>query len=248
MPLCGLSSARNAASIASFRRRRGRQSGWPRSVGALRARGSLRSCLRRAFCKGSAARRRARLGAAVWAWTAAAADIPRGHRGPGCGSRRLCARVHSGVRRSAPALPAVLLPGGAAARAEGEQVPVAVPARRGAPGTALPRLAPNRALSCHGTQSTPAFCAQTLCSAPIVEFIDANVLCWGGDVRHREAFQASPRSALCLVARLTLPRAVRAAEWHAAECDIPVHGAGLAQCRLKARRGRCAFAPGRVSR
>ena len=40
-------------------------------------------------------------------------------------------------------------------------------------------------------QSTPAFCSQTLCSAPIVEFIDANVLCWGGDVRHREAFQAS---------------------------------------------------------
>ena len=40
-------------------------------------------------------------------------------------------------------------------------------------------------------QSTPAFCAQTLCAAPMVEFIDANVLCWGGDVRHREAFQAS---------------------------------------------------------
>lgn len=74
-----------------------------------------------------------------------------------------------------------------------------------------PRLAPNTgALSCRGTQSTPAFCAQTVCSAPIVEFIDANVLCWGGDVRHREAFQASLHTAPPRGFRfpsVTLPRA-----------------------------------------
>jgi len=53
-------------------------------------------------------------------------------------------------------------------------------------------------------QSTPAFCSQTLCSAPIVEFIDANLLCWGGDVRHREAFQASGRVRQCCPGSLRL--------------------------------------------
>jgi hypothetical protein len=49
------------------------------------------------------------------------------------------------------------------------------------------------------TQNTAAFCAQTLCAPAVVEFIDSNLLIWGGDVRHSEAYQARKAGAPCLL-------------------------------------------------
>ena len=50
------------------------------------------------------------------------------------------------------------------------------------------KCAPADARDCK--QDTPAFCTGTLCHDAVVEFLSEQVLVWGGDVRHSDAFQA----------------------------------------------------------
>lgn len=39
--------------------------------------------------------------------------------------------------------------------------------------------------------NTPLFCERTLCSEPVVQFVNENFVAWGGDVRSSEGFQMS---------------------------------------------------------
>ncbi|XP_024384092.1 plant UBX domain-containing protein 10 isoform X1 [Physcomitrium patens] len=39
--------------------------------------------------------------------------------------------------------------------------------------------------------NTPLFCERTLCSEPVVQFVNENFVAWGGDVRESEGFQMS---------------------------------------------------------
>lgn len=39
--------------------------------------------------------------------------------------------------------------------------------------------------------NTPLFCERTLCSEPVVQFVNENFVAWGGDVRTSEGFQMS---------------------------------------------------------
>lgn len=39
--------------------------------------------------------------------------------------------------------------------------------------------------------NTPSFCERTLCSEPVVQFVNENFVAWGGDVRTSEGFQMS---------------------------------------------------------
>lgn len=39
--------------------------------------------------------------------------------------------------------------------------------------------------------NTPGFCERTLCSEPVVQFVNENFVAWGGDVRTSEGFQMS---------------------------------------------------------
>ena len=40
-------------------------------------------------------------------------------------------------------------------------------------------------------QDTDAFCRGTLCAPDLVEYVNATFLCWGGDLRHSDAFRLS---------------------------------------------------------
>ena len=40
-------------------------------------------------------------------------------------------------------------------------------------------------------QDTDVFCHDTLCNAEVVEFVNANFLCWAGSITTADAFQVT---------------------------------------------------------
>ena len=45
-------------------------------------------------------------------------------------------------------------------------------------------------------QDAEAFCRQTLCNSQLVDYLNSTFVCWGGDIRHPDAYRLSNRYAL----------------------------------------------------
>ena len=48
----------------------------------------------------------------------------------------------------------------------------------------------------HCTQDTDYFCRETLCNPEVVEYVNNNFLCWGGDIRYTDTFRVMQPSML----------------------------------------------------
>ena len=57
-------------------------------------------------------------------------------------------------------------------------------------------------------QETEEYCRGTLCNEEVAQWVTSMLVCWGGSVRYRSAFEVSPTSSL----RRGLPWPRRAVE------------------------------------
>ena len=48
-------------------------------------------------------------------------------------------------------------------------------------------------------QDAEAFCQQTLCNSQLSAYINSTFVCWGGDIRHPDAYRLSNRYVLSAV-------------------------------------------------